>query len=283
MVAIGTIVQLVVVGFVGRIAFARSHRFRFAVRMTLMMISIAVASLFGVASSLVLYGLGLSHLTNHYVGRVFYSLTSLLTGMRCTVEGREHLDEHRPCVILCNHQSMLDMLTLGAVFPVNGAILAKKELKWYPFMGWYMQLAQYIFIERGNRQSALETMGKVARMMKEQKCALWMYPEGTRSHQKDKTLLPFKKGAFHLGADGNMPIVPIVCATYYPCYSEHEMIFEPGTIQIKILPPIDTTGLASADIDSLLKSTQELMQDTLAQLRTIPLDPSTLPNAIQPQ
>jgi lysophosphatidate acyltransferase len=94
-------------------------------------------------------------------------------------------------------------------------------------------LAKNVFINRTNRQSAVETMTQVAHQLQKDKRALYMYPEGTRSHQSDKSLLPFKKGAFHLAIQGQMPLVPIVASTYAPCYSESLFLFEPCTIHIK--------------------------------------------------
>ncbi|KAH6562642.1 hypothetical protein BASA50_002528 [Batrachochytrium salamandrivorans] len=272
-----TTLSLLAVGVVGRIAFMRSHKFRFIVRMLLFLVCIAIASLAGILSSPVLYLLGKSFYANWLVGVIFYKAASTLCGITCSIQGAEHLQSKRPCVFLTNHQSLLDMLTLGSIFPSSTAVLAKSEIKWYPFMGQFLLLAGNIFINRTNRTSAIETMAHVAKLLKEKKLGLWMYPEGTRSQTKTKVLLPFKKGAFHLATQGNIPIVPIVCSTYYPCYSESEMRFEPGTIYIKILPPIETTDMTAADVDSLLESTQRLMQDTLETLDTIPTDTSLVP------
>jgi 1-acyl-sn-glycerol-3-phosphate acyltransferase len=96
-----------------------------------------------------------------------------------------------------------------------------------------VMLAKNVFINRTNRQSAVETMTQVALQLQREKRALYMYPEGTRSHQSDKSLLSFKKGAFHLAIQGQMPIVPIVASTYSPCYSERDWVFEPCTLQIR--------------------------------------------------
>ena len=60
-----------------------------------------------------------------------------------------------------------------------------------------------------------------------------MYPEGTRSHQIDNSLLPFKKGAFHLAIQGSIPIIPIVTSSYHPFYNENLFLFESGVIKIK--------------------------------------------------
>jgi 1-acyl-sn-glycerol-3-phosphate acyltransferase len=42
-----------------------------------------------------------------------------------------------------NHQSFVDILYLGRMFPKRGAIMAKKELKWMPFLGWWSRSPPY--------------------------------------------------------------------------------------------------------------------------------------------
>jgi hypothetical protein len=62
----------------------------------------------------------------------------------------------------------------------------------------------------------------------------------------------FDKGAFHLAIQGQIPIVPIVVASYHDIYCPREKLFESGEIRVKILPPIDTKGLETKDIESLI-------------------------------
>lgn len=38
-----------------------------------------------------------------------------------------------------NHQSFIDILYLGKMFPNRASIMAKKELKWMPFLGWWSE------------------------------------------------------------------------------------------------------------------------------------------------
>jgi 1-acyl-sn-glycerol-3-phosphate acyltransferase len=116
-------------------------------------------------------------------------------------------------------------------------------------------------------------MRQVAKKCKQQQCGLWMYPEGTRSYQSDNTLLPFKKGAFHIAAEEQIPIVPVVMSTYAPYYDEVAYRFEPCSIQIKILDPIVGTN-----VDELLKETQDRMQACLSTLKTTGNDAALEPS-----
>ncbi|KAJ3330649.1 Trafficking protein particle complex 8 [Blyttiomyces sp. JEL0837] len=65
-------------------------------------------------------------------------------------------------------------------------------------------------------------------------------------------MLPFKKGAFHLAIQGQMPIVPIVASSYHDVYNLKRCLFEGGLVRVKVLPPIPTAGLTTADVDELM-------------------------------
>ncbi len=158
----------------------------------------------------------------------------LMGGIHCEIlEGEEYLNMDKPTVYLANHQSTLDMLFMAKCFPARTVVTAKKEVRFIPFMGQVMMAANNIFIDRGNRTSAVEAMNKVGARMKRDNISVWVFPEGTRSHQRDKTLLPFKKGAFHLAKQHGFQIVPLVASTYYPIYDEKSQKFERGTFYVK--------------------------------------------------
>jgi lysophosphatidate acyltransferase len=76
--------------------------------------------------------------------------------------------------------------------------------------------------------------------MKSRSTSIWMFPEGTRSMREAHDMLPFKKGAFHLAVQSQLPIVPVVCENYWRLYRHG--VFEPGVLKIKgMCYPIYTT------------------------------------------
>lgn len=61
------------------------------------------------------------------------------TGVWFDIEegGREILDSNRPAVFVGNHQTELDVLYLGHVFPKYCSVTSKRSLKYIPFLGWF--------------------------------------------------------------------------------------------------------------------------------------------------
>ncbi|RSH89433.1 1-acylglycerol-3-phosphate O-acyltransferase [Saitozyma podzolica] len=170
-------------------------------------------------------------------------------------------------VLLGNHQSFLDILYLGRIFPKRAAIMAKRELQWSPLLGQYLTLSGAVMVDRKNRKNAVAALEKAGDDMKKKGLSLWIFPEGTRSSSAEPKLLPFKKGAFHLAVQAQVPIVPVVCENYHRLFDGRTRM-ERGRLRIKVLPPIPTVGLTADDVHSLAESTQELMLQTLISIST---------------
>lgn len=155
------------------------------------------------------------------------------TGVRFEiVEGEEHLST-RPCVLIGNHQSELDVLLLGTIFPQYCAVTAKSSLKRVPFLGWFMALSGTVFIDRSDRQSAVKAFEGAAEEMRRERQSVFIFPEGTRSYAAGPELGAFKKGAFHLAVQAGVPVVPVVCANYWGVLSVRERRFRGGRIPVK--------------------------------------------------
>jgi 1-acyl-sn-glycerol-3-phosphate acyltransferase len=91
-------------------------------------------------------------------------------------------------------------------------------------------------------------------------------------------LLPFKKGAFHLAVQAQVPIVPVVCENYYHLFDTKTRM-DRGDLTIRgeqlsgfsvcteliipVLPPISTEGMTSEDVDQLVESTRSAMVTAL--------------------
>lgn len=96
-----------------------------------------------------------------------------------------------------------------------------------------MTLSKSVFIDRGNSKTARAAFDGAANFMKNEKQSVYIFPEGTRSYADGPELLPFKKGAFHLAVQAQVPIVPIVVANYSNVLSLKKKIFNSGVVPVK--------------------------------------------------
>ncbi|CAD6912197.1 unnamed protein product [Tilletia laevis] len=241
----------------------RSRKARFYLNVALYTCGLGACSVWGVVVSVVMSLIPGQRLNiNKVIARSFYYLTGSLTGIRFVVEGEENFEKARPAVLVGNHQSSIDILYLGRIFPAFAAIMAKKELKYAPLLGQYMTLSGAVFIDRKNRKDAVKSMDLVGKSMNKRNLSLWIFPEGTRSNLPVPDLLPFKKGAFHLAIQAQVPVIPVVCENYYRLFDSKSR-FDSGTIRIKVLPPISTKGMAPEDAAKLSDTVREQMLATL--------------------
>ncbi|AAW43127.1 hypothetical protein CNBD4030 [Cryptococcus deneoformans B-3501A] len=218
--------------------------------------------------------------TNYFVARTFYCIAGTILGWKFQVEGEQYLwelsGEHgggkanekgRSMVMVGNHQSFVDILYLGRIFPKHAAIMAKKSIQWIPGLGWFMMMSGTVFINRSNNKSAIASLQHAGEEMKRKRISLWIFPEGTRHNTPEPELLNFKKGAFYLAVQAGVPIVPVVCENYNHLFNGKSH-FRRGTLRIKVLPPISTTGLTAADVPGLIERTRNAMLETLQEIST---------------
>lgn len=192
------------------------------------------AAVFGVVSSIVLTLAGHQNIAQWATARAFLYSARLTTGASFEVDDpRNVLGTTRPAVFLGNHQTELDVLMLGAVFPKYCSVTSKRSLKHIPFLGWFMSISGSIFIDRANSKDARQAMQGAADEIKSRQQSVYMFPEGTRSYSKEPALLPFKKGAFHLAVQAGVPIVPCVVANYSHILYPKDYVFHAGTVPIK--------------------------------------------------
>ncbi|NWU82467.1 PLCA acyltransferase, partial [Onychorhynchus coronatus] len=70
-----------------------------------------------------------------------------------------------PYVIVCNHQASLDLLGMVEVIPERCVPIAKKELLYMGTVGWACWLSGMIFIDRHQREAAIDVISQTARTM----------------------------------------------------------------------------------------------------------------------
>ena len=175
---------------------------------------------------------------------------------RIALEPIPDIDWSKPHVFVMNHESMLDIVVAFVVLPVNLRFVAKHVLKYVPFLGWYMWATGMIFVHRGRRGASMSSLQSAGDRVRAGANVL-VFPEGTRA--EGHGFLPFKKGAFVLATEAQVPIVPVAIEGSGRCLPRDGFRIRPGTIRVKIGRPIPTTGLTRDDVGQLRDRTRRAL------------------------
>jgi 1-acyl-sn-glycerol-3-phosphate acyltransferase len=112
-----------------------------------------------------------------------------------------------PYVYCANHQSLLDILVLGASLPGDFKWAAKESLTDIPFLGWHLRLAGHVPVDRTpSPRAAAQVISQFEAVLRDGK-PLLVFPEGTRS--EDGVLQPFKNGGFYAAVRAGVSVVPV--------------------------------------------------------------------------
>ena len=246
---------------------AISTRLSSLARLLATTLTLFLCAAYGVLASLALRPFHLHRLAQYATARAFGTLMPLTTHIRfLIISGKEHLTAHRPVVIVGNHQSALDILLLAEVFPPYCSVSAKKSLAKVPLLGWFMTLSGTVFIDRGNRESAMKAFSGAAEEIRRERQSVFVFPEGTRKSGEGWVMGGFKKGGFHLAVEAGVEIVPVVAANYFGVADFGKGRLRGGVVPVSVLKPISTKGLVAGDVDDLTKRVRDLMVEEFGRL-----------------
>ncbi|HMM47036.1 MAG TPA: lysophospholipid acyltransferase family protein [Thiobacillaceae bacterium] len=170
-------------------------------------------------------------------------LAGWVLGIRYVVEGREHLPA-QPAVVLAKHQSAWETVAFLFLFPPVSPVI-KRELLKIPFFGWAFRLLNPIAIDRAAGREALKQIVTQGRAKLEQGFWVLVFPEGTR-------VAPGEKGRYGIGGsrlavEAGAPIVP-VAHNAGEVWPKNAFVKRPGTVTVRIGPPIETSGRSAAEL-----------------------------------
>lgn len=160
-----------------------------------------------------------------------------LNRVEVKLEGAEHLPD-TPCLVLPNHQSSWETFYLQTVICPQTTVV-KKELLWVPFFGWGLALLNPIRIDRSKGNAALKSLLKQGKERLNQGLPVVIFPEGTR--QQPGTIGKFNHGGTMLASQAGVPVIAI-SHNSGDCWPKGSWVRYPGTITIRISPPISTEG-----------------------------------------
>ena len=139
-----------------------------------------------------------------------------LFNMKIEYSGLEKLKRGEKYMVISNHRSNLDSLLIDTYLKEFGLVfVAKKSLFKIPFVRRIIHGCNYIYLDRGDIKQECRAIKKGINILNDSNdpCSVGVFPEGTRTINKDYTLGEFKSGCFNLAKKTKCKIV-LSCTRY---------------------------------------------------------------------
>ncbi len=186
-----------------------------------------------------------------------------LAGARVRFEGEDRVDWDQPYIVVANHQSWFDVFALAGFLPVHFRFVGKEELARIPIFGPAWTGCGHISIDRDDRSRAIDALKRAGRQVRQERLAVILFPEGTRSH--DGRLQDFKKGAFVLAIQTGVPILPLGISGSRAVMPKGSWKIRSGEILIRVGTPISAEEFEMKDRNQLVAKGRHAILSLLDQ------------------
>lgn len=205
---------------------------------------------------------GSQRAASHYVGKAWARVLGWLTPIRVSVEGAERIDPRQTYVVVSNHVSQYDIIVIYGWLVIDLRWVMKQELRKLPGIGPACEKVGHIIVDRSNPESARRSLNEALARISDG-IGILFFPEGTRS--VDGRLRPFKKGAFRIALDEQLPVLPITLLGTREILPAKTLKLFPGRARIVVHPPIEPA--ADEDLRALMQRARAAIASALPEER----------------
>lgn len=177
--------------------------------------------------------------TSRFISMARVWMAVYLTSIGCPlrVRGKEHFKKGENYVVVCNHNSLMDVPISSPSIPGGNKTIAKIEMAKVPVFGLLYQTGS-VLVDRKSEKSRKDSYLKMRNVLENLKLHMCIYPEGTRN-QTDQPLKAFHDGAFRLSIETGKAIIPgIIFNTRKVLPASIPFYLMPHRLKIDFLPAI---------------------------------------------
>jgi len=182
----------------------------------------------------------------HGVFRLWMDVFFVVTFVRKIIKGKEHFATKQPFVVVCNHNSFMDVPLSSTGIPGTNKTIAKIEMSRIPLFGIIYKRGS-VLVDRKSEQSRKRSYMQMKEVL-QMGLHMCIYPEGTRN-KSGEPLQRFHDGAFRLAVDTGTPVVPsLIFYTTKVLPRDKPFFFWPHRIEMHFLPPVSPAGKSIAEL-----------------------------------
>ena len=172
--------------------------------------------------------------------RIWIDFFFFITGLRLKIKGKEFFKKGETYIVVCNHNSLLDVPVSSPYIPGGNKTIAKIEMSRIPLFGIIYKLGS-VLVDRKDEESRKVSYIKMKEVL-DNGLHMCIYPEGTRN-RTNEPLQRFHDGAFKLSVDTGHSILPaVIFNTARSLPNNKTFYFWPGKIEMHFLPPISSSS-----------------------------------------
>jgi 1-acyl-sn-glycerol-3-phosphate acyltransferase len=194
------------------------------------------------------------------ISKTWMHVFFFLAGCRLKIKGRENFKPGEKYIVVCNHNSLMDIPVSTPFIPGANKTIAKAGMAKIPLFGLIYKRGS-ILVDRSDKKSRQDSFRKMKNVLS-LGMHMCIYPEGTRN----KTSLPLKEfhdGAFRLAKETGVRIIPAVIFNTKKILPPGKSIyFHPAKMEIHFLPPLHSE---EENYVALKEKTYEIMSEYYLQ------------------
>lgn len=204
--------------------------------------------------------IGFGRWWGYYPARIWARLFCWLTFVKITVNGRENINRNTSYVFVANHQGAYDIFAIYGFLNHNFRWMMKKSLERIPLVGYSCRISGQIYVDNSSA-SATKTTMETAEKQLSNGMSVVVFPEGSRT--PDGKIHRFKRGAYILATEFNLPVVPITIDGAYDVMPRRARLPRPGHIKLTIHEPIHAPQNGTHDLAEIMEQSKNAIISAL--------------------
>ena len=177
--------------------------------------------------------------------RPWMKIFFVFTGVKRIITGKEHFKKGENYVVVCNHNSFMDIPLSSPGIPGPNKTIAKAEMAKIPLFGMIYKTGS-VLVDRKNEESRRNSYIKMKDVL-QMGLHMCIYPEGTRN-QNPQQLQRFHEGAFKLAVDSGKEIIPTVILGTTKVLPRKGFFFWPHPVEMHFLPAVSSNNKTSSQL-----------------------------------
>ena len=230
--------------------------YQILIALPLLLAATIIASVLTILSAVLGFKAG-----SYYPAHVWAKLWCWLNFVRVTVRGHQNVDRKTSYVFVANHQGAFDIFSIYGFLGHDFKWMMKISLRKIPMVGYACYRAGHIFVDRSSAAAVRRTMEEAEKRLKGG-ASLVVFPEGARTWNGH--MRQFKKGAFQLAMEFNLPLVPVSIDGAFDVMPRTARLPRPGHITLTIHKPIPPVATAE-ERNEAMRLTADTIREALPE------------------